>query len=566
VDINGDGLPDIVGFAGSGVQTSLDAVNSGTTWPDLVSSVTSGLGATTTITYQPLTKSGVYTKDTGDRVPLVDLIAPTYVVSRVDTSNGVGGTYGTTYSYAGAKADLSGRGFLGFRQTSTTDLQTNVVATTTARQDYPYIGLTVSATKTLGAVTLNTTNNAYGYTALGGSRYQVVLTQSQVSSADLDGSPLPTVTSSYQYDAFGNATQVVVSATDGQSKTTVNTYTNDTVNWLLGRLTGATVTSQLTDPGPPPVLQTTLVANPHRLATHDFDGDGKSDVAWLDTSGNAAVWLMNGAPQAPPGAVGGPPYLGTQPTTWSVVGQRDFDGDGKHDWLWRDTAGNVAIWFIDGAQLRQSASVGTVPTTWSIVGTGDFNGDGKGDILWHDTSGNVAIWFMNGAQVTSATGVGNAPPTVWSIVGTGDFNGDGMSDILWQDTSGNLAMWFMNGAQITQAVGAGNVPTSTWKMVGTGDFNGDGMSDILWQDTSGNVVVWLMSGAQVLQSANVGTVSTTWSLAETGDYNGDGKSDVLWRDSSGNVTVWFMNGTQLSQSAGVGNAPTVWSIQGVNVD
>ena len=27
---------------------------------------------------------------------------------------------------------------------------------------------------------------------------------------------------------------------------------------------------------------------------HDFNGDGKSDIAWLDTSGNVAIWLMNG--------------------------------------------------------------------------------------------------------------------------------------------------------------------------------------------------------------------------------------------------------------------------------
>jgi hypothetical protein len=53
---------------------------------------------------------------------------------------------------------------------------------------------------------------------------------------------------------------------------------------------------------------------------------------------------------------------------------------------------------------------------WSIVETGDFNGDGKSDILWQDTSGNVAMWFMNGTQVTQSAGVGNVP-IVWSIQG-----------------------------------------------------------------------------------------------------------------------------------------------------
>jgi hypothetical protein len=96
--------------------------------PDLVSTVTSGLGATTTVSYKPLTTSSVYTKDTGHVIPIIDFLAPTYVVSRVDTSNGVGGTFSTTYTYAGAKADVSGRGFLGFRQVTATDLQTNIVA------------------------------------------------------------------------------------------------------------------------------------------------------------------------------------------------------------------------------------------------------------------------------------------------------------------------------------------------------------------------------------------------------------------------------------------------------
>jgi hypothetical protein len=292
--------------------------------------------------------------------------------------------------------------------------------------------------------------------------------------------------------------------------------------------------------------------------THDFNADGKSDIAWRDTGGNAAVWLMNGATLLQSGG------LGSAPTTWSVVGQRDFDGDGKSDWLWHDTSGNVAMWFLNGAKVTQSAGVGNVSTAWSVAGTGDFNGDGKGDILWHDTSGNVAVWLMNSAMVSTSAGVGSAP-TTWSIVGTGDFDGDGKTDILWHDSSGNVAIWFMNGPQVASSVGVGNVST-IWSIVGTGDFNGDGKTDILWHDSSGNVAVWLMNGAQLSQSAGLGSAPTTWSIVETGDFNGDGKSDILWHDTSGNVAIWFMNGAQLSQSAGVASVPTIWSIQGANAD
>jgi hypothetical protein len=52
-----------------------------------------------------------------------------------------------------------------------------------------------------------------------------------------------------------------------------------------------------------------------------------------------------------------------------------------------------------------------------------------GDILWQDSAGDVAVWLMNGTTVMSSAGLGNLPPAVWTVVRTGDFNGDGKTDI-----------------------------------------------------------------------------------------------------------------------------------------
>src|ERR1700733_8877766 len=95
--------------------------------------------------------------------------------------------------------------------------------------------------------------------------------------------------------------------------------------------------------------------------------------------------------------------------------------------LWRATSGNVAIWEMNGTSVLNpnTSFVGNVPTPqWSIVGTGDFNADAKGDLLWQDTSGNVAIWEMNGTAVLNQNSSFVAKvASQWSIKGTGDFNG-----------------------------------------------------------------------------------------------------------------------------------------------
>jgi hypothetical protein len=293
-------------------------------------------------------------------------------------------------------------------------------------------------------------------------------------------------------------------------------------------------------------------------STHDFNGDGKSDIAWRDTSGDVAFWLMSGAAVSSTGGIGG------IPSTWSIVGQRDFDGDGMVDLLWHDTSGNTAMWFMNGTAVRSTASVGNIPTSWSVIGVGDFNGDGLGDIIWRDSSGNVAVWLMNGATLSSGVVIGNVPLT-WNIVGAGDYNGDGKSDLLWRDNLGNTAIWFMNGTAVASSAGVGNIPTN-WSVVGTGDFNGDGKADIVWRDIAGDAAIWLMNGATISSASGIGTIPTTWSIVQTGDYNGDGMSDLLWRDTSGNTAMWFMNGTTLASTGGVGTIPTNWTVQSVNAE
>ena len=258
--------------------------------------------------------------------------------------------------------------------------------------------------------------------------------------------------------------------------------------------------------------------------------------------------------------------IGTAPTNWSIIGQRDFDGDGFTDILWRDsTTGAVAIWFMNGFQVTSTTSLGTVPTNWNLYGTGnldhsiDTKGSTPGNLLWRDdTSGAVAVWLMSGGKVSSALTIGVIPVS-WKIVGS-----DNRGNVFWRDTSGNLAIWQMSGAKIVNSVNLGDVPTN-WTIAGLGDFYGDGNTSILWRDSNTNTaVIWRLNGAQVQSSASLGVMPSTFNIVQTGDYNGDGKSDLLWQDTSNNLSIWYLNGGQVTSTVGLGNIGTTWIVQSSN--
>jgi hypothetical protein len=59
--------------------------------------------------------------------------------------------------------------------------------------------------------------------------------------------------------------------------------------------------------------------------------------------------------------------LGTVATSWSIVGSSDFNGDGKSDILWQNSStGQRLIWLMNGTTHTSNVSLGTVATSWNI--------------------------------------------------------------------------------------------------------------------------------------------------------------------------------------------------------
>ncbi len=175
----------------------------------------------------------------------MDLQTPIYVVASHSASNGIGGLNTAVYTYAGAKAHQTGRGFLGFRSVTATGPD-GIKTISYYHQGYPYTGLPqqVDVQQPNGAL-LRRSVNTWTAHNLGGGRYFPYVASSTEFAWELNGAALPTVTTTGSYDLLGNPTQITAAASDGHTSSTANIYNNDTTNWLLGQLTQAQVTRTL---------------------------------------------------------------------------------------------------------------------------------------------------------------------------------------------------------------------------------------------------------------------------------------------------------------------------------
>ncbi|HXB02268.1 MAG TPA: RHS repeat-associated core domain-containing protein [Opitutaceae bacterium] len=287
IDINGDGGRDEVWNwqDQNGNITKGAAINQRTN-VDRLTTVTTGMGISASIKYEPLTDRDpatgnftVYTKGTGAVYPQTDLIAPMYVVSEVDTDDGTftAGSpkqYAMTYHYTGWRSDAL-HGDLGFASMTVTDGRTQIGTTTNYRQDYPFIGMALStATTQAGGAVLTASATTWAdipatYTSNNGltlTTHVPYASQVLQQTYDLNGAFLSsTSTTSANYDNYGNAGTVDVKSLTapsnpndysdpnsygsptGYEKSTTNTYTNIVApapgNWFLGQLGSVQTTS-----------------------------------------------------------------------------------------------------------------------------------------------------------------------------------------------------------------------------------------------------------------------------------------------------------------------------------
>jgi hypothetical protein len=289
----------------------------------------------------------------------------------------------------------------------------------------------------------------------------------------------------------------------------------------------------------------------------DFDGDGNRDILWRNAAtGENYLYPMNGT-----AILGSEGYLRTvADQSWQVAGIGDFDGDGKADVLWRNSStGENYVYLMNGKDIAGEGYLRTVADlNWRVAGVGDLDGDGKADIVWRNTStGENYLYPMNGLAILGTEGyLRTVADQDWQIAGADNFDGNGTADILWRNSAtGENYLYPMSGTAILGTEGyLRTVPDLAWTIAGTGDFDADGKADILWRNTStGENYLYPMDGTTILGTEGyLRTVTDqNWQIKGTGDYDGDGKVDILWRNSStGENYLYFMDGTTIKPTEG----------------
>jgi uncharacterized repeat protein (TIGR01451 family) len=297
-------------------------------------------------------------------------------------------------------------------------------------------------------------------------------------------------------------------------------------------------------------------ANPQSVVVGDFNGDGKLDLAVLNTvSNNVSILLGNGN-----GSFQTAKNFDADSRPSKLLAG-DFNGDGKLDlavFMTGNTSssvvGEIRILLGNGDGSFQAPLVTSLTNTAVTFAVGDFNGDKFTDVIVGNYNSQTKIadlrLFLGKGGGTFQAAMAIPVSTLMSAqLVVGDFNKDGKLDLAVNRSDGIAVLQGKGDGTFAAAAAATPLTDQTTaNTIGVADFNNDGNPDLIVDSsktscgggefkictTTQDVGVLLGDGkgsfsAEQLVTSNshVGSFSLLSSLA-AGDFNGDGNLDIVY--------------------------------------
>jgi hypothetical protein len=293
--------------------------------------------------------------------------------------------------------------------------------------------------------------------------------------------------------------------------------------------------------------------SPNDLASGDFNGDGRIDLAIANHETQYVTVLLGDGLGALAPAPSSPVTVVVRPHVHGVAAG-DFNGDGSLDLVtdsWADD--RVVVLFGDGKGRFTTpgtyVSVGKHP--YQRVRVADLNGDGRADIVSPNLEGdNVTILLGDGTgnfrqRTGSPFPCGDSPFNV----AIGDVNADGKHDLAiinspssTSDRSGRDGLTILIGdglGTFTQMAGSPFVTGKFPNIPAIGDVNGDGVADVAVSNPDGDkiTVFTMRQNGAVASRVEVSVPGHPKGLVLR-DLDGDGKAEIVTtNNTSDSVTV-----------------------------